>query len=79
MGDEISEHSITFCYDCFAGKMPASSILYRILLEERTLALLPKPHHFNQHYWEHKKCELTCHRSDSKYTGAAILKKNDND
>jgi hypothetical protein len=31
MGDEISEHSITFCWVCFAGKMPASTILYRIL------------------------------------------------
>jgi hypothetical protein len=32
MGDEISEHSITFCWVCFAGKMPASNILYNILL-----------------------------------------------
>jgi hypothetical protein len=31
MGDEISQHSITFCWVCFAGKMPASNILYRIL------------------------------------------------
>jgi hypothetical protein len=31
MGDEISEHSITFCWVRFAGKMPASNILYRIL------------------------------------------------
>jgi hypothetical protein len=31
MGDEISEHSITFLWVRFAGKMPASNILYRIL------------------------------------------------
>jgi hypothetical protein len=31
MGDEISEHSITFCWVCLAGMMPASNILYRIL------------------------------------------------
>jgi hypothetical protein len=31
MGDKISEHSITFCLVHFAGKMPASTILYRIL------------------------------------------------
>ncbi len=29
--DEICENSITFCWVCFAGKMPASNILYRIL------------------------------------------------
>jgi hypothetical protein len=31
VGDEISEHSITFCWVRFAGKMPASNILYRKL------------------------------------------------
>jgi hypothetical protein len=31
MEDEIFEHSITFCWVPFAGKMPASNILYRIL------------------------------------------------
>jgi hypothetical protein len=31
MGDEISEHSLTFCWVCFAREMPASNILYRIL------------------------------------------------
>jgi hypothetical protein len=31
MGDEISERSINFCWVCFAGKMPASNVLYRIL------------------------------------------------
>jgi hypothetical protein len=31
MEDEIPEHSITFCWVCFAEKMPASNILYRIL------------------------------------------------
>jgi hypothetical protein len=31
MGDGISEHFITFCWVCFAGKMPASNILYIIL------------------------------------------------
>ncbi len=31
IGDEISEHSITFCWVCFVGKMPASNILYGIL------------------------------------------------
>jgi hypothetical protein len=31
MGDEISEHSVTFCWVCSAGKMPASNTLYRIL------------------------------------------------
>jgi hypothetical protein len=31
MEDEIFKHSITFCWVCFAGKMPASNILYRIL------------------------------------------------
>jgi hypothetical protein len=31
MGDEISEHSITFCWVHFAGKMPSSNILYRKL------------------------------------------------
>jgi hypothetical protein len=31
MGDKISEHSITFCWVCFAGKMPASNILYNLL------------------------------------------------
>jgi hypothetical protein len=31
MGDEISEHSITSCWVCFAGKMPARTTLYRIL------------------------------------------------
>jgi hypothetical protein len=25
-GDEIFEHSITFCWVCYAGKMPASNI-----------------------------------------------------
>jgi hypothetical protein len=29
--DEIFEHSITFCWVRFAGKMPASNILHRIL------------------------------------------------
>ncbi len=28
---EVSEHSTNFCCVCFAGKMPASNILYRIL------------------------------------------------
>jgi hypothetical protein len=31
LGDEISEHSITFCWVCFAEKIPAGNILYRIL------------------------------------------------
>jgi hypothetical protein len=31
MEDDIFEHSITFCRVCFAGKMPASNIQYRIL------------------------------------------------
>jgi hypothetical protein len=31
MEDEILEHSITFCWVRFAGKMPASNIPYRIL------------------------------------------------
>jgi hypothetical protein len=31
MKDEISEHSITFCWVCSAGKIPASNIRYRIL------------------------------------------------
>jgi hypothetical protein len=31
IGDEISEYSITFCWVCFAGQMPASNILHRIL------------------------------------------------
>jgi hypothetical protein len=31
MGDKISEHSITFCWVRFAGKMPASDILYNLL------------------------------------------------
>jgi hypothetical protein len=31
MKDDIFEHSINFCWVCFAGKMPASNILYRIL------------------------------------------------
>jgi hypothetical protein len=31
MGDEISEQTRTFCWVRFAGKMPASIILYRIL------------------------------------------------
>jgi hypothetical protein len=31
MGDEISEHSITFYWVRFARKRPASNILYRIL------------------------------------------------
>jgi hypothetical protein len=31
MGDEISEHSITFCWVRFAGKMPASNVMSRIL------------------------------------------------
>jgi hypothetical protein len=31
MEDEIFEQSITFCWFCFAAKMPASNILYRIL------------------------------------------------
>jgi hypothetical protein len=30
MEDEIFEHSIKFCWVHFAGKMPASNILYRI-------------------------------------------------
>jgi hypothetical protein len=34
MGYGISGHSITFCWVCFAGKMPASNILYRILWVE---------------------------------------------
>jgi hypothetical protein len=29
--DEISEHSTNFCWVRFAGKMPASNILYSIL------------------------------------------------
>jgi hypothetical protein len=28
---EISQHSTNFCWACFAGKMPASNILYNIL------------------------------------------------
>jgi hypothetical protein len=31
MEDEISEHSTNFCWVRFAGKMPASNILYNIL------------------------------------------------
>jgi hypothetical protein len=31
MEDELFEHSITFCLVRFAGKMPASNILYRIV------------------------------------------------
>jgi hypothetical protein len=31
MEDESSEHSTNFCWVCFAGKMPASNILYNIL------------------------------------------------
>jgi hypothetical protein len=31
MEDEIPEHSTNFCWVCFAGKMPASNILYNIL------------------------------------------------
>jgi hypothetical protein len=31
MNDEIFKHSITFCWVCFAGKMPVCNILYRIL------------------------------------------------
>jgi hypothetical protein len=31
MEDAIFEHSITFCCVHFAGKMPASNILYRLL------------------------------------------------
>ncbi len=31
MEDEISEHSANFYWVCFAGKMPASKILYNIL------------------------------------------------
>jgi hypothetical protein len=31
MGDEISQHSITFYWVRFAGKMPTSNILYGIL------------------------------------------------
>jgi hypothetical protein len=30
----ISEHSITFCWVRFAGKMPASDILYNLLCVE---------------------------------------------
>ncbi len=31
MDDEVSEHSTIFCWVRFAGKMPASNILYNIL------------------------------------------------
>jgi hypothetical protein len=31
MEDEISEHFTHFCWVCYAGKMPASNILYNIL------------------------------------------------
>jgi hypothetical protein len=31
MENEIFKQFMTFCWVCFAGKMPASSILYRIL------------------------------------------------
>jgi hypothetical protein len=31
MEDEFSEHSTNFCWACFAGKMPASNIMYNIL------------------------------------------------
>jgi hypothetical protein len=31
MEDEIFEHSRTFFWVCFAGKMPASNILYNLL------------------------------------------------
>jgi hypothetical protein len=34
MEDEIFEHSITFFWVRFAGKIPASNILYRILWVE---------------------------------------------
>ncbi len=30
----IVEHSITFCWVCFAGKIPASNILYNLLCVE---------------------------------------------
>jgi hypothetical protein len=32
MEDEVSEHSTNFCWVRFAGKMPASNIMYRLLL-----------------------------------------------
>jgi hypothetical protein len=31
MEDEVSEHSTDFCWVRFAGTMPASNILYRVL------------------------------------------------
>jgi hypothetical protein len=34
MEDEIFEHSMTFCWVRFAGKMPPSNILYRILMAQ---------------------------------------------
>jgi hypothetical protein len=34
MEDEVSQHSTIFCWVCFAGKMPVTNILYRILWVE---------------------------------------------
>jgi hypothetical protein len=46
MGDEISEQSMTFCWVCFAGKMPASNILYIISWvqeDERRVRIIVNP------------------------------------
>jgi hypothetical protein len=45
MRDEISEHSIAFWWVCFAVKMPASNILYRILWvqEDERRAMIVNP------------------------------------
>jgi hypothetical protein len=49
MGDELSEHSITFCWVPFAGKMPASNILYRTLCvqEDKRRATIVNPAEIN--------------------------------
>jgi hypothetical protein len=46
MEDEIFRHSMTFCWVHFAGKMPASNILYRILWvqgDERRARVIVNP------------------------------------
>jgi hypothetical protein len=45
MGYEISEDSTNFCWVCFAGKMPASNLLYNILWvqEDEKRAMIVDP------------------------------------
>jgi hypothetical protein len=45
MEDEVFEHPKTFCWICFAGKMPASNILNRILWvqEDERRAMIVNP------------------------------------